>query len=229
MNAKVNEFISLTGMFSMGDWYYKGTATGDLYDETNQPLTPAGTSGATKLYLDNVKVGNYAQTTASLGLVLEPIKDLRISGDYRFVENLYGNINPLNFQTQAAGDLGALKLPAYYLVDFGASYKINLNTKQYFTIRANVNNLFDKVYSTFGLTYHAELSTRPEDSMGSDEVWEESENAIKEACKEKGLNAHCEIGEAAFYGPKLDFMVKDAIGRKWQLGTIQVDYNLPAR
>lgn len=65
--------------------------------------------------------------------------------------------------------------------------------------------------------------------IGSDEVWEESETAIKEACKEKGLDAKIAYGEAAFYGPKLDFMVKDAIGRRWQLGTIQVDYNLPQR
>ena len=65
--------------------------------------------------------------------------------------------------------------------------------------------------------------------IGSDEIWQESEDAIRQACKEKGLNAHEETGEAAFYGPKLDFMVKDAIGRKWQLGTIQVDYNLPER
>ena len=65
--------------------------------------------------------------------------------------------------------------------------------------------------------------------IGSDEVWEESEQAIIDACKEKGLDAKIEYGEAAFYGPKLDFMVKDAIGRRWQLGTIQVDYNLPER
>ena len=81
--------------------------------------------------------------------------------------------------------------------------------------------------------FEAQISLRDpnnrEKYIGSDEVWEESENAIKEACKEKGLNAKCEIGEAAFYGPKLDFMVKDAIGRRWQLGTIQVDYNLPER
>ncbi|MBQ7716008.1 MAG: threonine--tRNA ligase, partial [Prevotella sp.] len=65
--------------------------------------------------------------------------------------------------------------------------------------------------------------------IGSDEVWAEAEQAIIDACKEKGLNAKVEYGEAAFYGPKLDFMVKDAIGRRWQLGTIQVDYNLPER
>jgi len=65
--------------------------------------------------------------------------------------------------------------------------------------------------------------------IGTDENWEKAENAIIEAAKEKGLNTVVEYGEAAFYGPKLDFMVKDAIGRKWQLGTIQVDYNLPER
>ncbi len=91
-----------------------------------------------------------------------------------------------------------------------------------------------KVFSIFGFeNYEAQISLHdPKDTekyIGSPEIWEESENAIREACKEKGLNAHEEIGEAAFYGPKLDFMVKDAIGRRWQLGTIQVDYNLPAR
>ena len=91
-----------------------------------------------------------------------------------------------------------------------------------------------KVFSIFGFdNYEAQISLRdPADKekyIGSDEIWEESQNAIREACKEKGLKAHEEIGEAAFYGPKLDFMVKDAIGRRWQLGTIQVDYNLPQR
>ena len=65
--------------------------------------------------------------------------------------------------------------------------------------------------------------------IGSEENWEKAESAIIEACQEKGLKAKIEYGEAAFYGPKLDFMVKDAIGRRWQLGTIQVDYNLPER
>ena len=91
-----------------------------------------------------------------------------------------------------------------------------------------------KVFSIFGFdNYEAQISLHdPKDTekyIGSPEVWEESENAIREACKEKGLKAHEEIVEAAFYGPKLDFMVKDAIGRRWQLGTIQVDYNLPQR
>ena len=81
--------------------------------------------------------------------------------------------------------------------------------------------------------YEAQISLRdPENTtkyVGTDENWERAEQAIVEACQEKGLNARVETGEAAFYGPKLDFMVKDAIGRRWQLGTIQVDYNLPER
>jgi len=81
--------------------------------------------------------------------------------------------------------------------------------------------------------FEAQISLRdPKDHtkyIGSDENWEKAENAIIDACQSKGLNAKVEYGEAAFYGPKLDFMVKDALGRRWQLGTIQVDYNLPER
>lgn len=81
--------------------------------------------------------------------------------------------------------------------------------------------------------FEAQISLRdPNDHekyVGSDEVWEKAESAIVEVCQEKGLKARVEYGEAAFYGPKLDFMVKDALGRRWQLGTIQVDYNLPER
>ena len=98
----------------------------------------------------------------------------------------------------------------------------------------NVIDVILKVFKIFGFeNYEAQISLHdPKDTekyIGSDEIWEESENAIREACKEKGLETREVIGEAAFYGPKLDFMVKDAIGRRWQLGTIQVDYNLPER
>ena len=104
-------------------------------------------------------------------------------------------------------------------------------------VKAEFENVIDvilKVFKIFGFeNYEAQISLRdPKDTekyIGSDEIWEESENAIREACKEKGLETREEDGEAAFYGPKLDFMVKDAIGRRWQLGTIQVDYNLPER
>lgn len=104
-------------------------------------------------------------------------------------------------------------------------------------VRQEFENIIDiilKVFSIFGFdNYEAQISLHdPKDTekyIGSDEIWAESENAIREACREKGLEVREEVGEAAFYGPKLDFMVKDAIGRRWQLGTIQVDYNLPQR
>ena len=97
-----------------------------------------------------------------------------------------------------------------------------------------VMDIIKAVFSIFNFeNVEAQISLRdPNDKekyIGSDEVWAESEQAIIDACKEKGLEAKVEYGEAAFYGPKLDFMVKDAIGRRWQLGTIQVDYNLPQR
>ena len=98
----------------------------------------------------------------------------------------------------------------------------------------NVIDVILKVFTIFGFdNYEAQISLHdPKDTekyIGSEEIWAESENAIREACREKGLETREEVGEAAFYGPKLDFMVKDAIGRRWQLGTIQVDYNLPQR
>ena len=104
-------------------------------------------------------------------------------------------------------------------------------------VRQEFENIIDiilKVFSIFGFNnYEAQISLHdPKDTekyIGSEEIWTEWENAIREACREKGLDVHEEVGEAAFYGPKLDFMVKDAIGRRWQLGTIQVDYNLPQR
>ena len=104
-------------------------------------------------------------------------------------------------------------------------------------VRQEFENIIDiilKVFSIFGFNnYEAQISLHDskdtEKYIGSEEIWTESENAIREACREKGLDVHEEVGEAAFYGPKLDFMVKDAIGRRWQLGTIQVDYNLPQR
>ena len=98
----------------------------------------------------------------------------------------------------------------------------------------NVMDIISIVFKTMNFeNFEAQISLRDktnrEKYIGSDENWEKAEQAIVEACQEKGLPAKIEYGEAAFYGPKLDFMVKDAIGRRWQLGTIQVDYNLPER
>ncbi|WP_419061999.1 threonine--tRNA ligase, partial [Megasphaera sp.] len=89
--------------------------------------------------------------------------------------------------------------------------------------------LFDEVYATFGLTYHAELSTRPENSMGDDATWDMTTNALRKAMEDFGLDYSINEGDGAFYGPKIDFHLKDSIGRTWQCGTIQLDMLLPEK
>ena len=135
------------------------------------------------------------------------------------------------FRYEKSGELHGLTRVRTFTQDDAHLFVRRDQVKQEFE---NIIDIILKVFSIFGFeNYEAQISLRdPKDKekyIGSDEIWEESQNAIREACKEKGLQCREEEGEAAFYGPKLDFMVKDAIGRKWQLGTIQVDYNLPER
>ena len=90
-------------------------------------------------------------------------------------------------------------------------------------------DLVDHIMETFGFSYEAEISTRPEKSIGTDEMWEHATNALKEACARHNLSYEINEGDGAFYGPKIDIKVKDAIGRTWQCSTVQVDFNLPER
>ena len=92
-----------------------------------------------------------------------------------------------------------------------------------------VARLIDEVYSKFGFKYHVELSTRPEDSMGTDEEWEMATNALRGALESLGLDYVVNEGDGAFYGPKIDFHLEDSIGRTWQCGTIQLDFQMPQR
>ncbi|MGN0962878.1 MAG: threonine--tRNA ligase, partial [Clostridia bacterium] len=92
-----------------------------------------------------------------------------------------------------------------------------------------VIQLIDSVYSLFGFEYHLELSTKPEDSMGSDEIWETATTALKEAMDEEGLSYQINEGDGAFYGPKIDFHLTDCLGRTWQCGTIQLDFLMPEK
>jgi threonyl-tRNA synthetase len=93
----------------------------------------------------------------------------------------------------------------------------------------NVIKLFDEIYATFGLSYHAELSTRPDNSMGDDATWEVATKGLKDALDDLGMKYVINEGDGAFYGPKIDFHLKDSIGRTWQCGTIQLDMQLPER
>ncbi len=92
-----------------------------------------------------------------------------------------------------------------------------------------VVRLIDEVYSMFGFKYHVELSTRPEDSMGSDEDWEDATNGLREALEDLNLDYVVNEGDGAFYGPKIDFHLEDTLGRTWQCGTIQLDFQMPQR
>ncbi len=93
----------------------------------------------------------------------------------------------------------------------------------------NLMHLINEVYSIFGFTYTVELSTRPEDSMGSDEDWNMAESALKKALEDQGMEYQLNEGDGAFYGPKIDFHIKDCLGRDWQCGTIQLDFQMPER
>ena len=135
------------------------------------------------------------------------------------------------FRYEKSGELHGLTRVRTFTQDDAHIFVRPEQVKQEFE---NIIDIILKVFRIFGFeNYEAQISLHdPKDTekyIGSEEIWAESENAIREACKEKGLETREEVGEAAFYGPKLDFMVKDAIGRRWQLGTIQVDYNLPER
>lgn len=92
-----------------------------------------------------------------------------------------------------------------------------------------VIELFDRIYSQFGLKYHVELSTKPDNAMGDDAIWEQATDALRNAIEAKGIDYVINPGDGAFYGPKLDYHIEDSLGRTWQCGTIQLDMNLPER
>ncbi len=151
---KVNKYLEFNGMFSYGNYEYKGNATGSNFLDDNTPVAING-SNSTTLYLDKVKVGgsgnnSIPQMTASLGTTISPVNDLRIYGDWQYVGNIYSSLNVADF---AKPGNTALKLPDFNLLNVGASYKIKLEgTKQSFTIGANVYNLLDTTYIQDGAT-----------------------------------------------------------------------------
>jgi len=92
-----------------------------------------------------------------------------------------------------------------------------------------VTDLFDSLYGIFGFSYHVELSTKPDKAMGSDEMWEKATNALRDALEDKGMNYIVNEGNGAFYGPKIDFHLRDCVGRTWQCGTCQLDFQMPEK
>lgn len=151
-SSKINKYVTINAMIAIADWYYKGNAQGTLFNETNDPIdnqgeiVADGMAPSQTLYLNKIKVGNAAQTTASLGVTLTPIKDFKFDASYRFVDRLYANLNVIDFADETKAAKGALRLPNYGLVDMGASYMYRLNEKQSLTLRANVYNVLDTYY-----------------------------------------------------------------------------------
>ena len=140
LDYKINDFLSLNGMLSIGNWEYGGNVSGTALDRDENVV------GTNTLYLEGVKVGDAAQFTSQLGIVVKPAKGLSIDADWRRADNLYAAINPSDFR-QANND-GSLKLPSYDLIDAGISYKmmVGANKDKSVNLRFNMNNVFDEEY-----------------------------------------------------------------------------------
>ncbi len=151
---------------------------------------------------------------------------------YGFKRHSYRDL-PIRYSTQdalhrneATGSLGGLTRVRQFAQDDAHIYCMESQIAE--EVKSFVK-LLDRVYNAVGLTYSVKFSTRPEQRLGADEMWDRAEDSLKRALDEVGLQAELKPGEGAFYGPKLDFDVSDSIGRKWQLGTIQLDYLAPER
>lgn len=184
-----------------GHWYnYKENMYTTIIDEEDYAIKPMNCPGSMLIY--NSELHSYRDfpiRTAELGLVHRH----ELSGA------LHGLMRVRNF-TQDDAHIYMLKS------------QINQEIK-------GVIELFNEIYSTFGFEYNVELSTKPEKAMGSDEDWETATNALEKALIEKEMQYKINPGDGAFYGPKIDFHLRDSIGRTWQCGTIQLDFQMPER
>jgi outer membrane receptor protein involved in Fe transport len=142
----INDFISLNGMLSMGNWEYGGNVSATYFDESNSPIVVDGVEQKATLYLDGVKVGDAAQFTSNLGMVVRPVEGLSVDASWRTADNLYARINVEDFDQP--DHKGSLKLPSYDLVDAGISYQlfVGKDKTNSVNLRLNVNNVFDEVY-----------------------------------------------------------------------------------
>ena len=141
--------LAINGMVSVGDWRYGSNVTANYQDDNNVVITnPSGDVYTEKLFIDGIKVGDAAQTTASIGASYELLTRLKIDGNYRYIDNLFASIDPTAFKTQIANDKGSLLLPSYGLVDAGVSYKMLVGKDKMNSVnfRFNMNNVLDKVF-----------------------------------------------------------------------------------
>ena len=152
-NYRINDYVKLNGMFSFGDWYYKGNATARTFlSDNNEEYTIksqqalGNTTNQFTTYLDNTKVGETAQLTANLGVTVNPIKNLKFDLNWQYVNDLYARLDVNTFSNKTSAEKGVLKLPSYNLFDLGASYKFNIAEKKTLSLLVNVNNLLDTYY-----------------------------------------------------------------------------------
>ncbi|WP_143885518.1 TonB-dependent receptor [Chryseobacterium binzhouense] len=159
MFYNLGKYVEFEGMFSWGDYKYEGNAEGSVFDDNNQPIAVQGGTNTVTLALDKAKVGDAPQLTASLGAVVKPVKGLRVFANWRFVGNLYSNINVNDFMVNmTTGELpeaaqkGTLRLPDYNLMDAGVNYTFSFKNRNALTIGANIYNVLDTVYISEGRT-----------------------------------------------------------------------------
>lgn len=141
--------LQINGMVSVGDWKYGSSVTANYQDENSVVVTnPSGTPFTETLFIKDLKVGDAAQTTAAIGATYEILERFKIDGNYRYVDNLFASIDPVNFKNQAANDKGSLQLPGYGLLDAGISYKmlVGKNKTNSVNLRFNMNNVLDETY-----------------------------------------------------------------------------------
>lgn len=142
--AKVASMLDIKGMVSYGDWRYKDNVTATFFDNSNQPIIVDGEPQTKTLFLDDIKVGDAAQFTASLGATVEIFKDFKFDANYRFADRLYADISADDFDT--VDNNGSLELPSFGLMDAGLSYKMPFLKNQTLEFRFNMNNVFDTTY-----------------------------------------------------------------------------------
>ena len=184
-----------------GHWaHYQDNMYTTVVDETDFAIKPMNCPGGILVYM------------------LEP-------HSYRDLPIRYGEIGLVHRHEKSGALHGLMRVRSFFQDDA----HIFLTQEQIKDEIKGVVKLIDEVYSLFGFSYHVELSTRPEDSMGTDEDWEVATDGLRGALEELGLDFVINEGDGAFYGPKIDFHLKDTLGRTWQCGTIQLDMQLPER
>lgn len=212
--------------------YWRELHTAAGYQEVMTPIMLSQHLWETSGHWDHYKNNMY---TTTIDDTLFAVKPMNCPGgilvyknsphSYRDLPLRIGELG-LVHRHEKSGELGGLMRVRCFTQD---DAHIFMTPSQIKDEIKNVVALIDKVYKLFGFTYHVELSTRPENSMGSDEDWGNATNALQAALDELGIDYLVNEGDGAFYGPKIDFHLNDAIGRTWQCGTIQLDFQLPQR